>query len=154
MNGVSIMTFRKILPIKAEINPITYVALQVKCLHLFTYHKKIMLFVVNWCRRPEMNFQENHSNGSRDAAEKLYCSSNKVPLIIDRSRPNLCLLSRICVECQIWIYKENICTRSQDAAEKACCSSSKGALVIDRWQINLKYLQRTCVVLQTWIFNW
>lgn len=37
----------------------------------------------------DKNFEENHSSGSCDAAEDVYCSSREETLIVDRSQPNL-----------------------------------------------------------------
>jgi len=36
-----------------------------------------------------LNFQENPSIGTRNTAEKVHGSSSTVPLISDRSQPNL-----------------------------------------------------------------
>ena len=47
-------------------------------------HKRAS-FVANVSHVPDMNFQENSSDGNRDIAEKVHCSSSKVPLIIDRA---------------------------------------------------------------------
>jgi len=42
-----------------------------------------------------MNFQENRSNGSSDTCENAFYSLSKVPLIIDRSQPNLHCSARV-----------------------------------------------------------
>jgi hypothetical protein len=43
---------------------------------------------------------------SKKNAEQVQCSLSKVPLVIDRSQPNLRLLQRMCVECQMRIRRK------------------------------------------------
>ena len=49
----------------------------------------LALFVAHAWRVWGINFQEHPSNGSRDTDDEAQGSSSKVPLIIDRSQPNL-----------------------------------------------------------------
>jgi len=53
-----------------------------------------------------MNFQETPSNGRRQIAEKANCSKNKVPLITDRSQPNLQHLQHMRRRCKVWIFRK------------------------------------------------
>jgi hypothetical protein len=63
-----------------------------KCL----YHKpliiKLACTVENGGSVLGVEFHENSSNGRRDAAEMVLCSSDEVPFVTDRSRPNLQVL--------------------------------------------------------------
>ena len=53
----------------------------------------------------DMEFQEDPLNGRRDTAEKVLCSSCKVPFILERSRPNLHVLYAMEAEWQIWSFR-------------------------------------------------
>jgi len=48
--------------------------------------------VTHECKMRIMYFEENGSDGSQNTTEKVLCSPSRVPLIIHRSQPNLCLL--------------------------------------------------------------
>jgi hypothetical protein len=54
----------------------------------------------------DANFQEKHSNACRNTAEKVYCSSCKVPSVNDRLWLNLWPLHRIGVKSQTWIFRK------------------------------------------------
>jgi hypothetical protein len=66
---------------KPEIQPGRHIALHANCYSTIPY--KRASFVANVSHVPDMNFQENSSDGNRDIAEEVHCPSSKVPLIID-----------------------------------------------------------------------
>ena len=48
---------------------------------------------------PDKEFQENPLNGRNDTAEKVLCTSSKVPFIIDQSWPTFKVLQAVVAEC-------------------------------------------------------
>jgi len=62
---------------------------QVKVLFYWLVANKLAAFVAHTFGLRSVNFQENHSNGSRDRTENAHWSASNVPLIIDQSQQNL-----------------------------------------------------------------
>lgn len=65
-------------------------------------------FRVLW-RMPEVrstNYEEISSNESQDTAEKELSSPSKVPLVSDRSQPNLRRLKCMCGECEVQSFRK------------------------------------------------
>lgn len=64
--------FRKVPPLEGEIHPKMYIVLP----ELLTDCKQ-GYYAANVRSDADMNIQENCSNGSRDTADKLHCSSSE-----------------------------------------------------------------------------
>jgi len=74
-----------------------------------------------------LEFQEKPSNGSRDTAKEVLCSSSNLPLITDRSQPNWYPLQSVRRDYQVWSFRKI----AQTEAEMELCSTSEIAFVID-----------------------
>ena len=65
---------------------------------------KLEMFVAHAWEIWNLNFQENLSIGTRNKAEKVHCSSSRVPLVTDRKQTYN--FSRACAKCEVWIFKK------------------------------------------------
>lgn len=79
------------------------------------------------CKLRGMEFQENPSHGSRNTAEEELLSQSKVPVIINRSQPNLLLLLRMRIKCKVSSLQENAFSGSRDTAEQILLFSKESS---------------------------
>ena len=71
-----------------------------------------------------MGFQENPYNGVRNRAEKVLCSSCKLPFIKDRSPPITTFVGN-CQRVPYMDFQENSVNGIRDREEKVLCVSRK-----------------------------
>jgi len=81
--------FRKMPPVKAEIQHKSTLMCKESALYYWPIATQLEQFVAHAWEVWNLNFQEKPSIGTRNTAEKLHCSSSRMPLIRDRSQPNL-----------------------------------------------------------------
>jgi hypothetical protein len=107
MGAMRDVEFQKITRMEVEIQSRDYCIIQIKStLNCWPMKTKLTCFVGNGSRMPDMEFQENPSNGRQHTAERILCSPSKVTLIIDWSRWNLTVSWGMRAEWYKWNFRK------------------------------------------------